>query len=245
MTSGRTSPALLSCQDESGAAAGDWVVKLLGSIQQSGMVKELIGSKLASHFCLPTPEPALITIEPELARLIANSYPPKAELINGSVGLNFGTKEMLGFGTWPVDRPIFGMMRQAATEIFAFDALVQNPDRRFNNANILANGETVLIFDHELAFSFLVDFFPSSTPWKLDRLFLTNHVFYRQLKSQNIDLNDFTSRLIHLSDSILDQIFADVPSEWNNDDVPKIGQHLCTMRDHAEEFAEEIRRFLA
>jgi len=245
MTSGRTSPALLSCEDESASAAGEWVVKLRASIQQAGLLKELVGNRLASYFCLPTPEPALITIEPELARLIANSHSSKAALINGSVGLNFGTKVMTGFGTWLVDRPIPGAIRQTATEIFAFDALIQNPDRRFDNSNVLVNGETVLIFDHELAFSFLLDIFPSPTPWQLDRQkYLMNHVYYRQLKSQNVDLNAFTLRLAGLSDAVINQIFADVPSEWNNDDVPKIGLHLGVMRDHAEEFAEEIRRFL-
>jgi hypothetical protein len=43
---------------------------------------------------------------------------------------------------------------------------------------------------------------------------------------------------------VLEGIVADVPAEWNNDNVPKIERHLCTVRDHAGEFAGEVRRFL-
>jgi hypothetical protein len=43
---------------------------------------------------------------------------------------------------------------------------------------------------------------------------------------------------------LLEGIVADVPPEWNNGNLPKIEQHLRTLRNHAGEFAEEVRRFL-
>jgi hypothetical protein len=90
-----------------------------------------------------------------------------------------------------------------------------------------------------------VALFPSATPWKLDdQQYLTDHVFYRKLKSKPIDLTGFTASLGGLSDAVLEGIVADVPAEWNNDNVPKIERHLCTVRDHAGEFAGEVRRFL-
>jgi len=47
-----------------------------------------------------------------------------------------------------------------------------------------------------------------------------------------------------LSDALLGRIVADIPVEWNNDNVPKIERHLRVVRDHAREFAEEVRRTL-
>lgn len=136
-------------------------------------------------------------------------------------------------------------MWQAAVDIFAFDALVQNPDRRYSNPNLFTRGDSLLIFDHEAAFSFLVALRRSVTPWRLDdQQHLTDHVFYRKLKSKSIDLTGFTASLSGLSDALLDGIVADVPPEWNNDNVPKIKQHLRTVRDHAGEFAEATRRIL-
>jgi hypothetical protein len=108
-----------------------------------------------------------------------------------------------------VDRKIPAVVWQMAVDIFAFDALVQNPDRRFNNPNLLVNGDSILIFDHEIAFSFLLDIFPSPSPWRLEsQQYLADHVFYRQLKSQEIDLTGFTSRLMNLSDAVLDRFFC-------------------------------------
>jgi hypothetical protein len=245
MTSGRTSPALCGCEDQAGMMVGEYVVKLRGAIGESGLVNELFAARLARHFGLAAPELALVSIEPALAELVATTQPAQADRIRGSVGLNFGTKALSGVSTWPVDKFIPEAMWQAAVDVFAFDALVQNPDRRYANPNLFARGDSVLVFDHEAAFSFLLALFPSATPWKLaDQQYLTGHVFYRKLKSKPIDLTGFTASLGGLSDALLEGIVADVPAEWNNDSLPKIEGHLRALREHAEEFAEEVRRFL-
>jgi len=245
MTSGRTSPALCGCEDQAGAMAGEYVVKLRGAIGELGLLNELFAARLAGHFGLATPEPALIAIEPTLAELVATTQPSQAPRVRSSIGLNFGTKALIGVNTWPVDKSIPEATWQAAVDIFAFDALVQNPDRRFTNPNLFSKGDSLLVFDHEAAFSFLLALFPSATPWKLaDQQHLTDHVFYRKLKSKPIDLTGFTASLGGLSDALLAGIVADVPAEWNNDNLPKIERHLRAVRGHAGEFAEEVRRFL-
>jgi hypothetical protein len=245
MTSGRTSPVLCGCEDQSAAPAGDYVVKLRGALQSAGLVNEIIGAKLAAHFGLPSPTPALIMLEQKLADLIAGIEPSKADLISQSVGLNFGTEAATGFMTWPVDKRVPEVLMQTAVNIFAFDALVQNPDRRHSNPNLLSKGDSLLIFDHEIAFSFLLEIFPSPTPWRLDRQqYLSNHVFYQQLRAQEIDLSAFTGHLSQLTEAAFEEILADIPVEWNNVNGLRIGNHLFAVRDHAEEFAEEVRRFL-
>jgi hypothetical protein len=224
---------------------GEYVVKLRGYVQERGLLSELLGAKLAAHFGLASPLPALIFLDQALADLIAKAEPSKATQSIGSVGLNFGTQELIGFNTWPVDKQIPEVQWEAAVNVFAFDALIQNPDRRYINPNLMAKGDTMVVFDHEVAFSFLLDISPSPSPWDLNgRGYLREHVFFRQLKSQLIDLKPFTAKLIELSSGALHEIFADVPQEWNNENGLRIAQHLSAMRDHAEEFAEHIRRFL-
>jgi hypothetical protein len=245
MSSGRTSPALCGCEDAEGNAVGEYVVKLRGAIQERGLLSELLGSRLATYFGIPSPLPALINLEQELVDLIAGREPSKAVLVRGSVGLNFGTKAEIGFSTWPVDKHIPEAMWDTAVNIFAFDALMQNPDRRHINPNLLSKGDTIIVFDHEIGFSFLLDIFPSLTPWDLrNQRYLEEHVFFRQLKAKFIDLTGFTAKLSEMSEKALADIFADVPAEWNNEDSMKIAQHLSALHDHAEEFAEQIRRFL-
>ena len=140
MASGRTSPALCGCEDQSGAVVGEYVVKLRGAIGESGLLNELFTARLARHFGLASPEPAVIAIDQALVDLVANTQTSQAARIRDSVGLNFGTKALSGVSTWPVDKFIPDAMWQAAVDIFAFDALVQNPDRRFTNPNLFTRG---------------------------------------------------------------------------------------------------------
>lgn len=86
----------------------------------------------------------------------------------------------------------------------------------------------------------------SDTPWLLDeQRYLTDHVFYRKLKSKKIDLAEFTRRLATLMDTVWQDILEDVPGEWNNENVPRVERHLRVMSEHAREFAEEVRKRLA
>jgi hypothetical protein len=101
----------------------------------------------------------------------------------------------------------------------------------------------VFIYDHELGFSFLLDILPSATPWRLDgHPYLNDHVFYRKLRGQPIDLQAFTAALGALPDVALEGILANAPEEWNNESLPRIETHLRAVSEHAEEFAQEVRR---
>jgi hypothetical protein len=253
MGSGRTSPVLCGCEDDSGNRAGDLVVKLRGGLDRglTGLTCELIASRLATRFGLGVPEAALVTIDTDFAELVSSLEARsgdrvKADRIRNSVGLNFGTRQLSGVNTWPVDKSIPEAMWQAATEVFAFDALVQNPDRRFNNPNLLTRANEIFLLDHELAFSFLLDILAPAEPWRLDgQHYLNEHVFYRALKSKVIDITGFADTLAALSGPALEGILNDVPPEWNNGSLAKIERHLRTVSGHAAEFAEEIRRRLA
>jgi len=249
MTSGRTSPALFGCEDAEGNSAGDYVVKLLGGMERGheAMQCEWIASGLANYFGIHAPEPALVAIEQDLAHLIAESQPSRAGLIRGSIGLNFATRQLNEVTIWPVDRNITEKMWPSAVNIFAFDALIQNVDRRAINPNLFARGEDLIVYDHELAFSFLQNILPSDTPWVLatGHPYLSEHVFYRKLKAKPIDLNDFTFRLHGLAANELESIMATAPPEWNNGCLQRIDEHLRAVSTRTDEFAEEVRKRLA
>jgi len=104
--------------------------------------------------------------------------PEFANLVRRSVGLNFGTKKLPpGLNTWPKDRGIPVLVRALAAEIFAFDIIVQNPDRRRDNPNIQWKGGELYIYDHDLAFSFVVPTIGWRPPWTGEGLdFLQEHI---------------------------------------------------------------------
>jgi hypothetical protein len=95
------------------------------------------------------------------------------------------------FTTWVSGQTPSGVQRDQAAAIFAFDALIQNVDRRVTNPNIWATSETLGVFDHDQAFMFLA--LPMiggvSKPWiPADQVqgfaFLKEHVFYSGLKGK-------------------------------------------------------------
>ena len=248
MATGRTSPALCRCEDGAGTSVGDFVVKLRGGMDRgvTALLSELVASLLAGYFGISTPAPVLVLVDAEFAELIAMVDLSKGEQIRRSVGLNFGSNHLTGVTIWPIDKPIPDSMRQQALLTYAFDSLIQNPDRRFNNPNLFSRGDQLIVFDHELAFSFLEDVIERKRPWNLNHpKYLADHVFFQQLKGKPIDLNGFTAALAALPGEPWQRIVTELPQEWNNSTLRKIESHLIAVAQRSLEFAEEIRRSLA
>jgi hypothetical protein len=247
MTNGRTSPVLLSCEDND-YGQQDFVVKLNGGMEArtSGAVFELVASRLASLLQIQCPEPALIFISEAMADVISELAPPKATQIRGSVGWNFGTKYMKDFSIWPVDRSLSVSQIDSAADIFAFDALIQNPDRKFNNPNLGLEGDVIRVFDHECAFAFLYSIFPSEEPWLLSgESYLSEHVFSRALHKKSVNWHPFIQHLRGLGPRFLSDIRAEIPSAWDTSSLNRIESHLFNVRDHASEFEMELNRRIA
>jgi hypothetical protein len=247
MTNGRTSPVLLSC-DAEGDRPTDYVVKLAGGMElrTAGLLREAIASQLAGQLGLNRPSPAIVHIQAELAELIAEDRPEKAVIIRESIGNNFGSEQMKEITTWPTDRSIPVSLLDSAGTIFAFDSLIQNPDRRFDNPNLVTHGEELRIFDHESAFSFLLEIFPSTQPWQLGtERYLNDHVFYKELHKKPIDLSAFITALKNLPTGFFDELRNSLPEEWDLAMFERIQNHIYLVIEHADDFEYEIRRRLA
>jgi hypothetical protein len=242
MTSGRTSPLLCGCVGPNGSPAGEFVVKLIDS---KGALFEAVGSRLATHFGILVPEPAVVQVDQDFADLVSeflSRYSPPLQL---RAGLKFGSKVISPMSTWLIDRSIPEAMFRDATNIFAFDALVQNPDRRAVNPNLLTQRDDIYVYDHETSFSFLLAIGPLEAPWKLEREgYLNEHVFYSRLRSKQIDLADFEERLNDLTGDVLTEIRNELPSEWMHADFERIETHLLAVRSQSERFIEQVRRRL-
>jgi hypothetical protein len=228
---------------------GDYVVKIRGGMERgaTALAAELVASRLASYFGIPVPAPSLVVIEKEFADLVAATHPSHAKRMRESVGLNFGSRQLNDVTTWPVDRTVPDAMWTTAVSTFAFDALIQNPDRKFSpNPNLFSRGDQIFLYDHELAFSFIEDLLPSEKPWLLDQCsYLSEHVFYSRLRRKDINLTGFSALLAALPNAALPAILTEVPAEWNNGSLSKINQHLLSVAGESAAFADEIRRRLA
>jgi hypothetical protein len=72
-----------------------------------------------------------------------------------------------------------------------------------------------------------------------------DHVFFYQLRKQQLDLGPFMARLAALGDAKLESIIREVPGQWYHPDLGRISDHLRSVRDHVAEFEQEILEVLA
>jgi hypothetical protein len=153
--SGTTKPCVFQCEDSTGRPAGEYATKLRGNVRSKeiGLQYEFIAWQLADYFGIAAPPAALVTIEDALAEAIQDEEVHAS--VKGSIGLNFGTEFLVGFNTWVAGDSIPSSLLTTAAEIVAFDAVIENTDRRREKANLLFKGDALFVFDHELAFSFV------------------------------------------------------------------------------------------
>lgn len=230
LSSGRTKPCLLIVQDEAGQQQ-EVVIKWRSGPETKdvGGICELISSLLAEDLDLPVPKGVLVEIESDFYRAIPS--PEIAKLAQASAGLNFATSFLPNMATWPTGRPISSAWRPRASEVFAFDALIDNPDRRTDKPNLLWNGDDIRLCDHEQAFSFLRGVIGWKPAWSGQGLeFLRNHVFYVQLKGQAFDGRRLSGALEAISDKRLKEYAKSVPDDWLKGNSA-VGQILDYLKD--------------
>lgn len=162
--------------------------------------------------------------------------PELSAIVRKSAGLNFGSQRLpAGVSVWPKDKPIPVLLRPRAAEILAFDALIQNPDRRRDNPNLLWTGDDVFLCDHEQAFSFLMGVIGWQPPWTGQGTgFLRDHVFFRQLAGLEFSFDRLDGALGALTDARIREYIDAVPNEWrsNDDAADQIAGYLQSARQN-------------
>jgi len=252
MSTGRNHPLLLGCEN----AAGDKfevVVKLRGrEMDERAQTAELLSAQLADELGLQAPQAALVNVPPGFEAVIPDRELVK--LVRGSSGLNFGSVHLgTGFTTWPPGRNPVGAQRDQAADIFAFDTLVQNPDRRAANPNLWARSDRLGVYDHEQAFSFLS--LPiiggAPKPWAAAShgnsfRFLEQHVFYGSLRGGRLNLGPFKERLGALTDKRIQACLDTVPAAWSrgSDFAAQVAAYLREARQQREGLLDFVKHIL-
>lgn len=244
--SGRTLPVIAAAED----AAGDVhevVLKFASrcDLGTNSLTVEVIAACLAGSIGLPISEPFLVDLSPDWRETLP---PDIRRRVSEFDNLAFGSR--LIFPQWPawtVASRLSPAMVQTAAEILAFDAFVENVDRREGNPNCLVSGDQIRIFDHELAFPRGLI---GGRPWSVGGMNpLTQppgrHIFHDQLVSQGIDLPSIRAKWAALRDEDIDEYGAAVPAEWHEagfvgDILTKIRQ----VRDNLTGCMAELERIL-
>ena len=242
--SGRNKPPILGC------AAGDDIiefhVKLRNGKETSkvSLIFELLGTHVANALGIATAESAIVEISAEFCEAVED--PEIRAMFRNNIGSNFGSKTLSGYGVFPVTDVLHPSDYRRATEILAFDALVQNPDRTSRIPNLLVKGNDWRVIDHEIAFSFARPFIGLDTGGNEALLnLLTKHMFYRPLKGREIDLDLFARRLGDMLDSgMLYEWISGLPSAWTAGEeeiLNRISRHFEVIsKDRDGNFVKRI-----
>ncbi len=252
MSTGRNRPLLLGCEDIF-ANPFEVVVKFRGKeMHTKEQIAELVTAQLADDLGLQVPQAAVVDIPAGFEGIIPEK--DLAAMVKNSPGLNFGSVNLgAGFTTWPPGRNPVGAQRDQAADIFAFDTLIQNPDRRAVNPNLWARSDKLGVYDHEQAFSFLA--VPilggAPKPWQAAKQpgsfqFLEQHIFYRNLRGGRLNLGIFEEKLGRLTGKQIQGYVDAVPAAWRkeNDFCDQLANYLGEARKHRESLIQFIKHLL-
>lgn len=233
-TTGKTGPCDLEC-----ARKDDSTVELVakfsdGCERKTGsLVAEAITAMLAADLDLPVPEPFLVDFDAEFVDGVPNRV--VAARMRASVPVAFGSAKLPpGFAVMPTGKAIPTVIRQQAIEVFVFDCLVQNPDRRPSNPNLLFDGKNFAIFDHELTFmtTGIIGWKP---PWEIGALQAVHadqHVLFAELKGKSYDLTRLEGAWRAISDARIADYRSALPAEWSD---------AAAVADEATRFIAQVR----
>lgn len=247
---GRTVPCRLTCEAADGTEV-EVVAKFSEGCDRkvTALVMEAIAAMLAADLDLPVPEPFLVIVEPEFIAGLPDEF--VATMARRSSPVAFGSKHLPpGYTSWPVGKSIPKDAFATAAEIFAFDALIVNDDRRSANPNCLFSGASLAIYDHEMAF-FTEGIIGWQPPWVIGSLEsykqTRRHLFSTQLCGKAVNFDRFAGAWLAVTDERLAAYRAALPAAWNSSN-PYADQalaYIAQVRTNIEAALQEVRRAIS
>jgi HipA-like kinase len=223
-----------------------------GQCGLNGIIREALMSMLASDLDLPIPEPFLMKSEDGFIDALPADEVALARSMRSSVFPTFACRQFPpGFHLWSADLRLQERQVETAAEVFAFDALTMNPDRKVTNPNCMFNGIGFAIYDHELALvtAGLGTLLPP--PWKsgaLDTLChgAGEHLLFRALKGRPVELTRLRKAWEGLSAERFAEYEGALPQEWAEGRVivTEALAYLGELQRNLNSAFEEVRRIL-
>lgn len=141
LSSGRTKPTIVRGVCSRTGVKADYVVKFKSSehLWQGSNLNELLGSFIAMELDFIVPPPAIIHVSQVFADTMEGHE--NFVLASKSTGYNFGCELKDGYQELVLGQPISEKLLLDFQDLFAFDVLIGNPDRRLKRPNFLTNGK--------------------------------------------------------------------------------------------------------
>jgi hypothetical protein len=240
MSAGRTRPLLLECERVSGSATtrARFVTKMVGlpEVQEFSLCHEFLGGTLAMLFGLQAPVPAVIHVSPELLAVIPHDLGAGFHL---KPGLAVGSEFLPNLQPFPRTPSLAPDEVTAAAQIYAFDLLTQNPDRRPASPNCGRFRDQLVAYDFEGAFSFRFAI-RKPEPWHVSALpFCRGHLFSTELREKQLDWNLVLAPFFTVSNDALSNVCSTIPESWRVVGS-EIEAHVAAVLPRWPEFIHEL-----
>lgn len=245
LATGTTQPMLIWAIDIESGERDSYVIKPFGHprIYYNSVMKECLGAWIAMELGLNTFEPIYINVTRDFVETLRGSQ--HYQRFTESIGWNFGTLYIPG--TIPVigTNCLSRIQVSQAEQVTSFDLLISNADRRFDNPNLVTIKSELFVFDHDLAFDFLLmlSFNHNPRPWELGDIELTmlrKHFLYPKLRGTRVEILDFIERFIVLNDNFWVKASNMLPRDWRSDDLATIQKRLALIIENRAIFARQL-----
>jgi hypothetical protein len=150
MSVGRTKPFLVECEDGNGDPVEVIAKCSAGTFEGvKNLAIEAIAAMLGKDLALPVPDPYVVQLDTDFIDSIADAQ--IRQFMSASCKYAFGSEALPpGHAVWPTGGTVEAALCERAAEIFVFDGIIVNSDRRPTNPNCLFDGSEFGIFDHEM-----------------------------------------------------------------------------------------------
>ncbi len=175
-------------------------------------------------------------------------------MLGAAVPVGFGSAKLpTQFAAWMPGRSIPEPMQQTAAQIYAFDLLVQNSDRRPENPNLQWRDHEFAIFDHEMALVTEGVLF-WQPPWISGALATQRapqgHVLWPGLRGSHPDYSQLVDAWESIDDTRLSAYRTALPDAWfpTTEEARTVDialGFLRDLRDNLRPAVQEIMRTLA
>jgi HipA-like kinase len=248
--SGRNRPLRVTLETADGQEHEAFVKVSAGELGIEGLANEALAACLAGDLGLPINDPFLVELDPAWVSSIRDSS--VLRMVQNSAPVAFGCRAAGSqWKLWSASDILTPDRRPMALAILAFDAYIENDDRRPTNSNCLVKGGEFRIIDHELAFRIQLKLFPRPEPWRqgyLERLVgQDGHAFGAKLKGQQgLDFAPLKAAWMALPDKRLAAYLSALPAEWSaaNEAMKAALAHIRVVRDRIEDCIAELQRVL-
>lgn len=186
-----------------------------------------------------TPGPYIVNLSPEF---LAGAPHEAKDLISRSLGLNFGTVAVgEGYGVMPTEPHLTKDLRKVAAEIYAFDIMMQNFDRKSDNPNVLWNRQRIVLIDNESALNPVLQW-PDLNLAHLDLDKFYDHVFYSEISPGDADFQRLATALQTLTLAVVDGFIELLPGAWHDEKaLSRIKEYLKFPVDNRIPVCDLIR----